>query len=70
MGASDELERDVEKNSNAPLMADANGQAQGGPNSPRSGMATVIDLACILLNILSTVLLVFVNKWYVISIRH
>ena len=27
-------------------------------------MATVIDFACILLNIVSTVLLVFINKWY------
>ena len=64
MGASVDLERDVEKSSSAPLMAEVTGQSQDGVSHPRGRMATVIDLGCILLNIVSTVLLVFVNKWY------
>jgi hypothetical protein len=64
MGASVDLERDVEKSSSEPLMAEANAQPQEGAKRGRGRMATVIDLGCILLNILSTVLLVFVNKWY------
>ena len=66
MGASVGLERDVEKSS-APLMAEVNGQLQDGVQRPRGSMATLIDLGCILLNIVSTVLLVFVNKWYLPS---
>lgn len=65
MGASVDLERDVEKSSSAPLMAEVTGQLQESVKHPRGSMATVIDLGCILLNIVSTVLLVFVNKWYV-----
>jgi len=33
--------------------------------SPKGFRKQVIDVACILLNIISTVTLVFLNKWYV-----
>ena len=64
MVASVDLEKDLEKSSSAPLMAEVTGQSQDGAKRPRGGMATLVDLGCILLNIISTVLLVFVNKWY------
>jgi len=34
------------------------------PSSPKALRKQVIDVACILLNIISTVTLVFLNKWY------
>src|SRR5271168_5458934 len=59
-----DLEKDVEMSNRAPLIEPEPGKAQEVPKRPRGTMATVIDFACILLNIVSTVLLVFINKWY------
>jgi hypothetical protein len=59
-----DLEKDVEMSNIARLIEPESGMAQDGAKSPRGTMATVIDFACILLNIVSTVLLVFINKWY------
>jgi hypothetical protein len=59
-----DLEKDVEMSNMAPLIEPEPGKTQEGPKRPRGTMATVIDFACILLNIVSTVLLVFINKWY------
>ena len=59
-----DLEKDVEMSNIAPLIDQESGKAQDGAKHPRGTMATVIDFACILLNIVSTVLLVFINKWY------
>ncbi len=59
-----DLEKDVEMSSLAPFIEPEPGKAQDVPKRPRGTMATVIDFACILLNIVSTVLLVFINKWY------
>jgi hypothetical protein len=59
-----DLEKDVELSNMAPLIDPEQGKAQDMPKRPRGTMATVIDFACILLNIASTVLLVFINKWY------
>jgi len=59
-----DLEKDVEVSNIVPLMEPEPGTAQDGAKRPRSTMTTVIDFACILLNIVSTVLLVFINKWY------
>lgn len=36
----------------------------GDPPKPQTTASRIIDMACILLNIASTVTLVFLNKWY------
>jgi hypothetical protein len=66
-----DLEKDVEMSNTAPLIEPGPGvpgKAQAGAKHPRSTMATVVDFACILLNIVSTVLLVFINKWYCLAL--
>lgn len=60
-----DLEKDVEMSDQAPLIEQIPGKAQDGVNHPRGTIAKFIDFACILLNIVSTVLLVFINKWYI-----
>jgi hypothetical protein len=59
-----DLEKDVEMSSLAPLIEQVPVTAKDGAQHPRGAVAKVIDFACILLNIVSTVLLVFINKWY------
>jgi hypothetical protein len=59
-----DLEKDVEMSNLAPLIEQEPEKVQDVAKRPRGAMATVIDFACILLNIVSTVLLVFINKWY------
>jgi hypothetical protein len=64
MADEKELERDLEMSNTMPLMEAVAGQLQDGGQRPRGSRAKkLIDLSCILLNIASTVLLVFINKW-------
>jgi hypothetical protein len=59
-----DLEKDAEVSSLATLMEQVPEKAQDGAKRPRGAVTKAIDFACILLNIVSTVLLVFINKWY------
>jgi hypothetical protein len=62
-----DLEKDLEMSSLAPLIEQVEpAKAQDVAIRPRGTMTKVIDFACILLNIVSTVLLVFINKWYLL----
>lgn len=62
-----DLEKDVELSNMAPLIEQVPGMPQDGAKRPKTAMTKFVDFACILLNIVSTVLLVFINKWYSLS---
>jgi hypothetical protein len=68
MAALKSLDTDVEMAKNRskeeqPLSATAAMPLTGGPTQPSARHKQVVDTMCICLNIASTVLLVFLNKW-------
>jgi hypothetical protein len=65
MALLEDLEKDAERESMLPLTED--GKERHNPSRPKTARAKVADVACILLNISSTVLLVFLNNWYVLK---
>lgn len=56
---------DIEEGEEAPMMS--NGSPVSEPQQQKGLRSQIIDGACICLNIASTVLLVFLNKWYVVG---
>lgn len=65
----DEPEEDIEM-SKRRLLKDETQElhSSNGPPSKKGLQSNVVDGACILLNIASTVVLVFLNKWCVFSL--
>lgn len=62
MSVSRDLESNVETRSEKPLMGSLN--IEDAPSKRIRTLGTqIIDAACIILNVVSTVLLVFLNKW-------
>lgn len=66
MAASNNLDTDIEMAKNRfkeELPLGASPPAQNSPSPPVSRHKQLVDTLCICLNIASTVLLVFLNKW-------
>lgn len=66
MASFDESEEDIEM-SKTGLLQEEPKVKDNGPAVKRGLRSNIVDGACILLNIASTVVLVFLNKWYVCS---
>ena len=65
MSSFDESEEDIEMGK-ARLLEEEPPANKNPPPPPKKGLrSNIVDGACILLNIASTVVLVFLNKWYV-----
>jgi hypothetical protein len=65
MGAQEPLEKDVEAGESKPMMDEGNNEKPSAKRKHKTRGGQIIDIACIGLNILSTVTLVFLNKWFV-----
>jgi hypothetical protein len=65
MGAQEPLEKDVEAGESKPMMDEGNNDKASAKRKHKTRGGQIIDIACIGLNILSTVTLVFLNKWFV-----
>lgn len=61
----DPLEKDVEKAESMPMMGDDAHSNRDEGNGKKTRARQIVDIACIGLNIISTVFLVFLNKWFV-----
>lgn len=66
-------DEDVERSKKSPLKGEKHAHAHkpstGDVSITQKGLRSqVIDVACILLNIASTVFLVFLNKWYLFPV--
>ena len=64
MPSSDESEKDVEMSKTGLLLDEPKPKDNGEP-AKKGVRSTAVDGACIMLNIASTVVLVFLNKWCV-----
>lgn len=63
MGELEPLERDVEKAESKPMIGDEIQNKDEGRRK-KTRASQIVDMACIGLNIISTVFLVFLNKWF------
>jgi hypothetical protein len=64
MPSFDESEGDIEMGKTR-LLEDEQPASMNPPPPKKGPRSDIVDGACILLNIASTVVLVFLNKWYV-----
>lgn len=65
MGAQEPLEEDVEMGESKPMMDEGDNDKAPAKRKHKTRGGQIIDIACIGLNIISTVTLVFLNKWFV-----
>ncbi|PQE24365.1 Solute carrier family 35 member E3 protein [Rutstroemia sp. NJR-2017a BVV2] len=63
MGPQEPLEKDVEAGESKPMMDEGSNEKPSAKRKHKTRGGQIIDIACIGLNILSTVTLVFLNKW-------
>ncbi|KAM3087760.1 hypothetical protein ACMFMG_001833 [Clarireedia jacksonii] len=63
MGAQEPLEKDVEIGESKPMMDEGSNDKSPAKRKHKTRGGQIIDIACIGLNIISTVTLVFLNKW-------
>lgn len=68
MADVDPLEKDVEQAESKPMIGEethSNRYESNEGKRKKSLASRIVDVACIGLNIISTVVLVFLNKWFV-----